>query len=155
MHRHPETKLMSTMLFLLYLLGSMLPVTLGAGAYSALRTHTDASDARRMSLGYVAGKIRSCDAEGRITIEERNGIETLVLTEEAYENCETLLYVYDGALREIFQTTGADIGPGYGTVLAEVDLFDFGFRADRFELSAVFPDGSDLSLTVALRTGGN
>ena len=154
MHRHPETKLMSTMLILLYLLGSMLPVTLGAAAYSALRAHTDASDARRMSVGYVAGKIRSCDASGRITLEERNGLETLVLTEEAYENCETLLYVYDGALREVFQTTGADIAPEYGTVLAEVSSFDFGFFKDRFELCAVFPDGSDLSLTVALRAGG-
>ena len=155
MRRHPETKLMSTLLILIYLLGSMLLVTMGAGAYSALRANTDSSDAARMSLGYVANKIRSCDAQGRITVEERNGIETLVLTEENYEDCETLLYVYDGTLREIFQLTGAGIEPEYGTVLANVSSFDFGYNGDHFDLTAEYADGSSRRLTVALRAGGN
>lgn len=153
MRRHPETGLMSITLILLYLFGSMLVVTLGAGAYSALRAQSDVSDAKRMSIGYVAAKIRSSDSAGRITIERRNGIEALVLTEEGYEDCETLLYVYDGSLREIYQLIGSDIEPEYGTVLAEVNSFDFGFRGDRFELNAIYADGEAVSLTVALRTG--
>ena len=155
MSRHPETKLMSILLVLLYLLGSMLLVTLGAGAYSALRANTDASDARRMSLGYVSNKLRSCDAEGMISMETRDGIEMAVLTEEGYEDCETLIYYYDGALREIFQLKGAAIEPQYGTVLAYLDGFGFGYEGDSFHLTAAYTDGSSESLTVYLRTGGN
>lgn len=155
MSRHPETKLMSILLVLLYLLGSMLLVTLGAGAYSALRSNTDASDTRRMSLGYVANKIRSCDAEGRIVMENRGGVEMVVLTEEDYDDCETLLYYYDGALRELFQLKGAGIEPMYGTVLTELTGFDFGFEGNCFRLKADYPDGESGCLTVYLRAGGN
>lgn len=155
MSRHPETKLMSILLVLLYLLGSMLLVTLGAGAYSALRSNTDASDTRRMSLGYVANKLRSCDAEGMIRMETRDGIEMAVLTEENYEDCETLLYYYEGALRELFQLKDAGIEPMYGTVLTELKSFDFGFDGNCFRLMAEYPDGESGCLTVYLRAGGN
>lgn len=147
-------KLVSLILVLLILLSAMLLVTMGASAYSNIRNNTDAADAERMSLGYVANKVGSCDAVGGIRTENRNGIKTIVLSEEGLESCETLIYFYEGQLMELFKLTESEIEPQYGTVLANLSAFDFELTGDRLVLQATDRNGAESHMTVALMAKG-
>ena len=152
--RHGAGKLMSLILVLLTLMGAMLLVTLGASAYSSIRKNTDASDSKRMSLGYVANKIASCDTAGCVRAEERFGLPTIVLIEEGLEECETLIYFFEGQLMEHFKLTESEIEPQYGTVLANLSAFDFDCSPDRIVLTATENSGAVSQMTVALMAKG-
>ena len=140
MRENSLLRLVSFILIAVYLVSCMFLVTVGVGTYRSISETSEATDAKRMSVMYVTNKIRSANVSGAVRLEERNGLNTLVLDDSYIADCETLIYFYDGALYELFKFKDADIEPQYGTVITELNGFEFNAYGNTIQLTAVFED---------------
>ena len=109
------------LLYGLFALLSLLLVLIGAQVYRSIVRQTEARSDTRASLSYVANKIRSAE-EARL--QTREGVPVLVLPEQAGEQTyETLIYFYDGLLRELFQREEDAFLPANGEELTPLQAF--------------------------------
>ena len=97
------------LLYGLFALLSLLLVLIGAQVYRSIVRQTEARSDTRASLSYVANKIRSAE-EARL---EQAGEQTY----------ETLIYFYDGLLRELFQREEDAFLPANGEELTPLQAF--------------------------------
>lgn len=118
-----EQKRTISQVFVFLLLGvfavfSTLMVLLGAQMYRETIDQTDRQSERRVMFSYLNNIVRGNDGEGRIAVDNRNGIDMLVFTDnfdgEVYE---TLVYCYDGNLRELFASADQEFEPEYGEMI--------------------------------------
>ena len=74
-----------------------------AQAYRSVVAHSQERGARRTLTAMVRNAVRASDAEGALSVETLDGVQTLCFT-SAVDGEEYIryLYVYDGALRELF-----------------------------------------------------
>lgn len=98
----------------------LLALTAGAGVYRRVGTRIENASRERVGLTYVTAKLHAADETNGVTIEPFGGADAVRLLQDfdgaAYE---TILYVYDGALRELFRQRGQESGPEAGQVVAE------------------------------------
>jgi hypothetical protein len=108
----------------------------------------------RTSLSYVATKIRQTDTVGYPKMEQKDGVDVLVLGEEIEGNMfETLIFHKDGSLYEIYQEAGAEYELEYGQETMEIEKFTMQLtNSGMVTLTAVNHTGDEESLTVSLRT---
>lgn len=122
--QHTMETLFAVLLYGLFALLSLLLVLIGAQVYKRIVENTEMRGNVRASLSYVANKVRAGDESGCVRLESRDGIDVLVLEETVGENVyETLIYQYDGALRELFQPVGTVLTPVSGETLTAVTQF--------------------------------
>ena len=153
MPKKSTINLISFILLAVFLIMGMFLVTVGVGAYRSVNARASLADEARMSLGYVTNKLRTYDAEGEIRIEDRNGINTIVLTRPSYEGYETLIYFYNGTLYEMFRDTEYEIEPEFGQALVEAKDVSFSQLTDNsIKVSAILSDGQSESTVVMLRS---
>lgn len=121
---HAVDVLFAVALFTLFAILSLLLVLGGADSYRGVVRDTRQNNEARVSLSYVTNKVRAYDRAGAVRVEERDGIAVLVL-EEAVENTafQTLIYAYDGALRELYLRSGFVFHPENGTKIAGAERF--------------------------------
>lgn len=122
--QHSIETLFAVVLYGMFALLSLLLVLIGAQVYKRIVQNTEARGGIRASLSYVANKVRASDESGGVRLENRDGIDVLVF-EETVEDAtyETLIYYYDGALRELFQPSGTSFTPASGETLTAVTQF--------------------------------
>lgn len=154
---HMIGELFTFALFGLFLLLSLLVVVIGVENYRGVVDASDTVSEIRTPLGYMAGKLRSGAAADGVTLDERGGMQALVLT-EVYKGThyETIIYHHDGALYETYiNADETDFDPDIGTRLTEMTDFSMAW-ADEDErllaLTATASDGSTQTLHIALRT---
>lgn len=95
------------MLYLLIVVFSLMIILLGKDIYSSINNDRQANYERRVSLSYVANKIRQNDKSGMVRIESLNGENAVVITEDYDgELYETWIYYYDNAIYEMFTDAG-------------------------------------------------
>ena len=116
--------LVSFTLFALYITGCLLLTTIGVASYKNIRAQSSEASNVRETLGYVVNKLRAGDIEGAVSVETRFDAPALVIKYEGGDECETLIYHYEGALYEMFRFTDSYIEPGFGTKLCEADSFE-------------------------------
>ena len=128
---------------------SLLLVLIGAQIYKGIVRRTDARSDVRASLSYVANKIRASDAA---RLETREGLTVLVLPEE--QKVETVIYFFDGRLREMLQLQGEAFDPAAGEELAVVSGFSLSqMEDDLLVVSTKDADGRDHVLHIQKRAG--
>lgn len=153
---HMIGELFTFALFAMFLLLALLIVVIGADGYRRVVDTGDSVGAVRTSLGYVAGKVRSESATDGIRLEEKSGVDTLVLT-ETYQGTpyETIIYFRDGALWEVYMNAEEnDFDPEFGRMLTEIGSFDMQWTEESLlELTATGMDGRTQVLHLALRAG--
>ena len=147
------------MLFVLLLYGmftllSLLMILIGTSVYKRSVSESDIRSNTRASLSYVANKIRAGDAAGMISLEKREGIELLVIREGSFE---TLIYYYDGTLREDFSSAELNAlreewKPEQGEKLVSVSSFSIKEEGGLFTLCSTDANGTESTLQVFLRT---
>ncbi len=153
MPKKSTINLISFILLAVFLIMGMFLVTVGVGAYRSVNARAGFADEARMSLGYITNKLRAYDAEGEISIEDRNGLNTIVLTRPSYEGYETLIYFYNGTLYEMFRDMEYEIEPEFGQALVEMKDLSFCKGTDgSIEISATLSDGQKESTVVMLRS---
>lgn len=136
-------------LYGVFTLISLLLVLIGAQIYQGIVQRTDARSDVRASLSYVANKVRSSQ---KVNLETREGMTVLVLPEE--EQVETLIYYYDGKLRELFQLKGETFSPERGEELAAVSGFSAAQSEDGLiTVTSKDAEGQDHTLHIQKRAG--
>ena len=110
------------MVFCVFAVSVFLVLILSASAY--VNTADIANDGRneRIALSYVRTKIRATDTAGAVHLGDFGGVQALHLTER-FDDREfvTLIYYYNGWVRELFHEIGFEFEPADGIPLFQID----------------------------------
>ena len=144
--------LFALILYGMFTLVSLLLVPIGAQIYRGVVQRTDDRSNVRASLSYVANKVRSSSSAN---LETREGTTVLVLSEQQEEQrVETLIYCYEGKLRELYQMEGKAFVPANGEELAAVSGFSIAQPADDLLMvTSKDADGREHTLHIQKRAG--
>ena len=110
------------MVFCVFAVSVFLVLILSASAYVSTADRANEGRNERIALSYVRTKIRSADTAGAVHIGDFGGVTALHLT-EWFDDREfvTLIYFYDGWVRELFHEAGFEFEPADGTPLFQMD----------------------------------
>jgi hypothetical protein len=91
------------LLFLMIAMMSLMIILLGKDIYSSINEDRASNYEKRVSLSYVANKIRQSDKKNNVRIESLYG-ENAIVINEVYDDVvyETWIYFYDNSIYEIF-----------------------------------------------------
>ncbi len=109
LRRHPVDLLCLLLLLLLFALSALLIAVLGSSAYRRILDRADRTQDSRLVCAYLTQKTRQLNRSGSLSIETREGVPVLSLSE--YVNgvkYDTLLYCMDGELRELLYAGDGD-----------------------------------------------
>ena len=95
-------------LFFLLAMGLTL---LSSGVYRAVAAQADETYAQRTALSYLVNQVRRSDAPGGVSVGRFGDSDALFLREEGYV---TILYCYEGQLRELYMEDGLELSPADG-----------------------------------------
>ena len=107
------------LLFSLFAVCVLFVLLFGADAYRRVTSRDQAAYDRRTAVQYLSTKVRQTKNGGAVSLlPDAAAGDVLVLAEEAGgEAYVTLIYCYDGWLRELFTAAGADFSPDAGEKL--------------------------------------
>ena len=150
---------------------STVMVLFGANAYKNSGSRIEEHNAGRILAAYARTRVRSCDEEGSVRVENVKGtltsyddedheiIEetdeikclTLVIYRDEEETVVDRIYVYNGCLMERMQDESEPFEPDRGMIVCEADAMDVSIENG---LLTVILDagGETLSADVALRS---
>lgn len=113
------------LLFLMIVFLSVMIIMLGKDIYSEINNDRTGNYEKRVSLSYVANKIRQNDKESSIMIESLNG-ENAVVINEVYDGAkyETWIYFYNNAIYEMFIDAGMEFNLDDGIKILDVESFN-------------------------------
>lgn len=114
------------MLCFVFAVSASALILLGMNIYRDISHQGMSGHAQRTSMAYIATKLRHMDAKGQVEVGDYNGVSALYLYED-YEGIAyvTVIYQWDGALRETFCRRGLEIAPENGTRIADADFLEF------------------------------
>ena len=147
--------LLTLMLFLVFAV-CIVSVLLGAtGIYERLSLRGAEAEDRRVTAMFVAQKIRQNDVRGNVRLEELEGRDALVITEElaAGRFC-TWIYCHEGWLHEILLAESAVPRPGDGERLIEAQAMELELNDALLSIELTDSRGNVTRQRLALRSGG-
>ena len=119
--RHIFDALFVGVLFFVFLICALLVVTIGSSVYSRTTRSMNEHFTIKTALSYIVEKVRQNDVHGGVERFEQEGVEGLKLLREFDgQTYETLIYVYDGYLKELFIRTGSQVPLRNGKPLMEM-----------------------------------
>lgn len=126
----------------------------GADAYRRLAQRDQLSYDRRTAGQYLSTRVRQADRLGQVSVTDFGGTDALVFTEEiAGEDYETLVYCYDGYLRELFALAEGDFLPEDGEKVLQAQSLSLSLDGHLLTAELVGPAGETQDLTLLLRSG--
>lgn len=151
--QHTVDLLFVLALFCVFAASALLVVLIGANVYRSTVRSMDRNFNLQTTLSYVAAKVQQNDRAGAVSVVEFEGTPALRLTEtidgQAYE---TMVYAYEGTLRELFTRRGSGAGPAEGTVLTEISDFTVEEAGDGlFRFTCAVQGGAPAELTVGVQ----
>lgn len=113
------------LLFLIIVLLSVMIIILGKNVYSNINDDRASNYEFRVSLSYIANKIRQADKEDAVSIKDIDGTPAIVIN-ETYDglNYETWIYYYDNYINEILVDEGTLFNLSDGMKVLEVENFN-------------------------------
>lgn len=138
----------------IFAISCLILANIGVRVYQNVVLANDNNFELRTSLSYVATKIRQTDTIGYPKMEQKDGVDVLILGEEIEGSMfETLIFHKDGSLYEIYQEAGSPYELDYGQETMEIEDFTMIMsNLGMVTLTAVNKAGDEESLTVSLRT---
>ena len=110
----------------------------------------------RTSISYITTKLRRCDSLNSVSIDFFGDSDALVLSEirEDGKIYETIIYLHEGNVKELFVERGTRLTPSAGMTILAVEDIEFSMQGDN--LVAIEYSTSEGSYTayVHLRAGG-
>jgi hypothetical protein len=119
------------MMFCIFAMSVLTVLMLGAGVYRNIIETSQENYEARIGMSYIWSKVKNKDDGGEIRIGEFHGRPTLYF-EDIYGGklYHTLIYSYDGWLRELFFEDGIDFLPGDGNPIIRIDAFNLEQQTD-------------------------
>lgn len=112
-------------LFLIIVMLSIIIISLGKNIYDKINIEREINYDLRVSLSYIANKVRQADREGAVCIKELNGNNAVVIKEKYDDTVyETWIYFYDNYLYEILIDEGISFDMSDGMKVLKIDSFD-------------------------------
>lgn len=113
------------MLFLIIVLLSVMIIILGKNIYENINEDRSNNYELRVSLSYIANKIRQSDKQNAVEVKKLNDDYAVVIN-EIYddENYETWIYFYNNALYEILIDESSTFNLEDGMKIVDVDHFE-------------------------------
>lgn len=110
---------------------SVMIISLGKNIYDNINNDRNTNYDLRVSLSYIANKIRQSDKKDAVEITELNGINSVVIN-EVYDEEEyrTYIFFYDGAIYEMFTDRDSAFELSDGMKITDVDLFEINVIKD-------------------------
>lgn len=117
----------------------------GSSVYTNTVSISDANYTQRTALSYLVNQIRRGDRAGSISIISFEGNDAICVKENFDEyTFVTLLYCYDGQLRELFMEEGTGLGPADGTPILPVEHLTVNAEEGLITLTITSPDDGQL-----------
>ena len=114
------------LVFLVFTISVLLVLMFSASVYRNVSDSVRENYNERTALSYIWTKVRRFDEPGSILIGEFNGKSALFINETLGGNMfQTVLYTYDGWLRELFGSAGMSFRSADGLPLLELDHLEF------------------------------
>ncbi|NCB64162.1 MAG: DUF4860 domain-containing protein [Clostridia bacterium] len=126
---------------------------LSGGVYRSTVSDADRNNASRTALSYLVNQVRRSDEAGCVALTEFGGSDALALTERV-DGAEyvTLLYCYDGQLRELYMEKGTGLAPEDGVAVLPLGGLDFSRDGGLLHITVTVEDGT-CSAAVTPRSG--
>ena len=155
--KHDLSSLLVLLLFAVFAVCILSVLLTSADTYRRLSDRDQDSYGRRISAQYITTKIRQADLQDAVSVRSFEGQTALVLAEEIDgEWYETLIYYYDGYLRELFTSASGEMLPEDGEKIMEANSFlAYADEPEEGQLSLRIQtsDGTWEELTLCLRSG--
>jgi hypothetical protein len=146
--------LFTFMLVAVFVILALFLAVVGIQDYQSVLDSNEKNTNTRVSMSYIANKIRACDAAGQVSVLPMDGGSVLILREDAEDEYHTRIYYYDGMLYE--QSYDAADGEflredGQGFVEAKAFSVDMD-AAGLLSVRVTTPDDKPHQMYVAVRS---
>ncbi|MCL2386597.1 MAG: DUF4860 domain-containing protein [Defluviitaleaceae bacterium] len=113
-------------IFAVFAASVLLVIMLSGSTFANITEISQAGQHERILLSYIRTKIRNTDNAGAVSVGYFNGISALFL-EENLNNRDfvTVIYLYDGLVRELFHEQGNELSPEEGVAIISTDSLIF------------------------------
>ena len=110
----------ATVLTCVFATALLLAMTAGASVYRHVGARIESASGERVGLTYITAKIHAADERDGVEAGTFGGADALRLLQDLDgASYETILYVYEGALRELFCERESEPGPEAGQAIAD------------------------------------
>ena len=140
----------------------LMGIFAGASVYQRVGDRVDRSAQDRVGLTYLTAKVRAFDQKlpdgtSAVRVGTLEGRDALYLLESIDGvDYETILYVYDGQLREMLCLRGNEQGAAFGEVITQAQALKADFpKEGLLRLDYVGGDGETRTADIWLRSGGD
>lgn len=137
------TALLCAMFFFL----AMGITLLSSGAYRKIVDTANDTELERTALSYLVNQLRRGDSG--VQVGTFGGNDAIILADGDYM---TILYCYDGELRELYSAAGTGLTAADGTEILALDALTLEVDGDELCVT-VEQDGAEYSVTLAPRCG--
>ncbi len=142
------------MILLFFALGisSVFVVLTGAHVYENINQRMEENFSGQTALSYISNKVRQADEKGRVSVEEIDGTDVLVLADEIDDIVyQTMIYCQEGHIKELFSEEGSGLGLPDGIEIMDCDKLHFALVSENLLKIELENEGSDL-MYIALRS---
>ncbi len=120
-YEYKINRLLALLLFAIYAVCILLVLLTGANLYKKLTLKNQNSYAQRTAIQYFTTRVRQNDKADAIDVCQFGEADALILKEQIQgKEYETLIYCYDGYLREIFSSSVKTFSPKDGNIIIEM-----------------------------------
>ena len=148
-------------LFALFAISSVFVLLCGAKIYKSMLTRDEISHERRTVMQYIATRIRQSDKDGAFYIGNFSTLEPAAEGDTIFylevidgEEYLTRIYYSDGYLCELFSTADGGFSKGDGEKVIPMSSLSFKNKNGLIVAEIGFADGSQGTLDIAPRGGG-
>ena len=126
----------------------------GADAYRRLASRDQHSYDQRTAAQYLTTRVRQADRLGDVSVQVFEGQDVLVFREVIEGGAyETLVYCYDGYLRELFVAAGGGFLPEDGEKVLAAQGLSIHQDGQLLDVELTAPSGEVQELSLYLRSG--
>lgn len=112
------------LIYLIIVILSVMIISLGKNIYDSINEERNTNYNLRVSLSYIANKIRQSDKRSAVEIRQVSGVNALVLNEEFdEEKYQTWIYFYEDGIYEMYTDAGAAFELSDGLKVVDADAF--------------------------------
>ena len=146
--------LLVLLVFAVFMVSILVVLLTGADVVQGITERDQKSYEQRTAVQYIASRVRQADQTGMIRVDSSETVgDRLVLVEEIDGIlCETVIYCYDGYLRELFSVDGYDPGAEFGEKILPVERICATDCGAYLVIEIRFADGETRSMTLYLRS---
>ena len=144
------------MLFVVFAMAVLLVLLSGGRIYQNVVQDIGMQYESRTSISYITTKLHRCDSAGSVSVESFGDSEALVLSEIGKDGrqYETVIYLYDGDIREFFSEKGNRFPPSTGKTILTVESLHFTLKNNNLVIIEYSTGEGSYSSYVYLRSNG-